>query len=157
MSKVAPAKPVDALGAVKKAEAGALLPTYDRYQVLLRRGRGVCVYDAEGKKYLDFLSGIGVNALGYAHPAIRGAIDVQVGRGLLHTSNLFFHDYQAELARKLEAASGLDRAFFTNSGTEAVEGALKIARAYARLNSRKPKTAVVALENSFHGRTFAAL
>src|SRR5205085_4902266 len=102
MSKAAPAQPVDALGAVKKAEAGALLPTYDRYQVLLRRGRNVCVYDAEGKNYLDSLSGIRVNALGYAPPPIRAAIEVHVGRGLLHTSTLSFHDYQAELARKLK-------------------------------------------------------
>jgi len=157
---------VATLASVKKAEAGTLLPTYDRYQVLLRRGRGVYVYDAEGRRYLDFLSGIGVNALGYGHPAIVRAIEEQVARGLLHTSNLFFHDYQAELARKLEAISGLDRAFFTNSGSEAVEGALKLARAHARLKAgtRKllrpgfqKKTHVVALENSFHGRTFAAL
>ncbi len=151
------------LGAVQSAEAGVLLPTYDRYKVLLRRGKGVYLYDAEGKRYLDFLSGIGVNALGYGHPAVTKAIREQVARGLLHTSNLFFHDYQAPLAAKLCAISGMERVFFTNSGTEAIEGALKLARAVSRDNARKnangkkPAFRVLSLENSFHGRTFAAL
>jgi acetylornithine/N-succinyldiaminopimelate aminotransferase len=147
------------LESVQSAEAGLLLPTYDRHKILLRSGRGVYLTDADGRRYLDFLSGIGVNALGYGHPAVLRALHKQAGR-LIHVSNLFFHDYQAELAQKLTQISGMDRVFFTNSGTEAVEGAIKLARASARMNSKngaKPKWRVVALENSFHGRTFAAL
>jgi acetylornithine aminotransferase/acetylornithine/N-succinyldiaminopimelate aminotransferase len=148
-----------ALASVQAAEQHVLLPTYDRYKVLLRRGKGVWLYDAEGKKYLDFLSGIGVNALGYAHPAVVKAIRKQTATGLLHISNLFFHDFQAELAEKLAKISGMERAFFTNSGTEAVEGALKLARAYAKAKTKtgKPKWRVLALENSFHGRTMGAV
>ena len=148
-----------ALASVQDAEQHLLLPTYDRYKVLLRRGKGVWLYDAEGKKYLDFLSGIGVNALGYGHPAVVKAIRQQTATGLLHISNLFFHDFQSELAQKLSKISGLERAFFTNSGTEAVEGALKLARAYAKAKAKtgKPKWRVLALENSFHGRTMGAV
>ena len=148
------------LAGVESAEQHVLLPTYDRYKVLLRRGKGVYLFDADGNRYLDFLSGIGVNALGYAHPAVMKAIREQTATGLLHISNLFFHDYQARLAAKLERISGLDRAFFTNSGTEAVEGALKLARAYARAKAKKghrPRWRVLALENSFHGRTMGAV
>src|SRR4051794_9851594 len=144
---------------VKKSEAGVLVSTYDRYPVLMKRGRGVHLYDSENKRYLDFLSGIGVNALGYAHPAITRAI-AQQSRKLIHTSNLFFHDYQGELAKQLAEISGLDRAFFSNSGTEAWEGALKFARAYAQAtnsNGHKAKWRVLAMENSFHGRTFGSL
>ena len=147
------------LAAVARAEAALLLPTYDRQRVLFRRGRGCYLYDANGRRYLDFLSGIGVNALGYGHPAIRRALVRQADR-LIHVSNLFYHDYQAALARQLTKISGLDRAFFTNSGAEAIEGALKLARAFARLHSRnghRPRWRILALENSFHGRTFAAL
>ncbi|MGH9814157.1 MAG: aminotransferase class III-fold pyridoxal phosphate-dependent enzyme, partial [Candidatus Acidiferrales bacterium] len=147
------------LAAVRRAEAALLIPTYDRLPVLFRRGRGVYLYDDRGRAYLDFLTGIGVNALGHGHPAILRALKKQAGR-LLHVSNLFYHDHQAALARKLTRISGLDRVFFTNSGTEAIEGALKLARAYARLNNsngRKPKWRILALDNSFHGRTFGAL
>jgi acetylornithine aminotransferase/acetylornithine/N-succinyldiaminopimelate aminotransferase len=147
------------LGSVQRAEKALLLPTYDRYPVLLTRGRGVYVYDDRGRRYLDFLSGIGVNALGHAHPAVRKALSRQAGR-LIHVSNLFYHDYQAALAERLTRISGLDRAFFCNSGAEAWEGALKVARAYARhrrSNGRRPAWRILALENSFHGRTFAAL
>jgi acetylornithine aminotransferase/acetylornithine/N-succinyldiaminopimelate aminotransferase len=147
------------LASVRRAEAALLIPTYDRQPVLFRRGRGVYLYDEKGRAYLDFLTGIGVNALGHGHPAIRRAL-VQQGRRLLHVSNLFYHDYQAALAAKLARISGLDRVFFTNSGTEAIEGALKLARAYARLNNpngHKPKWRLLALDNSFHGRTFGAL
>jgi acetylornithine aminotransferase/acetylornithine/N-succinyldiaminopimelate aminotransferase len=147
------------LAAVRRAEAAILIPTYDRLPVLFRRGRGVYLYDDRGRAYLDFLTGIGVNALGHSHPAILRALKQQAGK-LLHVSNLFYHDYQAALARKLAKISGLDRVFFTNSGTEAIEGALKLARAYARLNNpngRKPRWRVLALDNSFHGRTFGAL
>lgn len=147
------------LASVVRAESAVLIPTYDRHRVLFRRGRGCYLYDARGRRYLDMLSGIGVNALGYGHPAILRALHKQADH-LLHVSNLFFHDYQALLAQKLARISGLPRVFFTNSGTEAIEAALKLARAYARLrgaNGRRPRYRVLALENSFHGRTFGAL
>jgi acetylornithine/N-succinyldiaminopimelate aminotransferase len=146
------------LEAVMKREAALLLPTYERYRVLLRKGKGVYVYDASGRKYLDFLSGIGVNALGYGHPAITKVMARQAEL-LVHSSNLFFHEYQGELAERLTRLSGMDRAFFCNSGTEAWECALKLARAYARSrrNGTKPSWRVLAMENSFHGRTFGSL
>ena len=154
------------LASVTRMEAKLLLSTYERQPILFVRGRGVYLWDSRGKRYLDFLSGIGVNALGHNHPAITAAIKRQAGR-LLHVSNLFFHEYQAELARRLTEISGLDRAFFCNSGTEAWEGALKIARAFAQTASAQTKsrngskanskTRILAMENSFHGRTFGAL
>ncbi|MGO9864955.1 MAG: aspartate aminotransferase family protein [Terriglobales bacterium] len=147
------------LASVSRMEAKLLLPTYERQPILFVRGRGVYLWDSQGKRYLDFLSGIGVNALGHNHPAIQSAIKRQAGR-LIHISNLFFHEYQAELAQLLTEISGLDRAFFCNSGTEAWEGALKLARAFAQANQKKgskPKTRILAMENSFHGRTFGAL
>jgi acetylornithine/N-succinyldiaminopimelate aminotransferase len=147
------------LASIMRAEQKLLLPTYDRQKVLFTRGRGVYLWDSNGKRYLDFLSGIGVNALGHAHPAIQKVLKQQAGK-LIHTSNLFYHEYQAELAKRLTNISGLDRAFFCNSGTEAWEGALKLARAYARVNNsngHKAKWRLIALENSFHGRTFGAL
>lgn len=147
------------LASVMRAEALLLLPTYERHPVLFRRGRGVYLWDANGKRYLDFLSGIGVNALGYGHPKIQGVLRQQAGR-LVHVSNLFFHDYQAALATQLTRLSGLERVFFCNSGTEAWEGALKLARAYARMqnhNGHKPKWRILALQHSFHGRTFGSL
>jgi acetylornithine/N-succinyldiaminopimelate aminotransferase len=147
------------LTSVIDSEKKLLLPTYDRYQVLFEKGRGVYLWDANGKRYLDFLSGIGVNALGHAHPAILSTLRRQAGR-LIHVSNLFFHPYQAELAKQLTRISGLDRTFFCNSGTEAWEGALKFARAFARTqstNGHKPKWRILAMENSFHGRTFGSL
>jgi len=144
---------------ISKLESKLLLSTYERYPILLRRGRGVYVYDDKGRRYLDFLSGIGVNALGYAHPAITKTIARQ-SKLLVHTSNLFYHEYQGRLAAALIKISGMDRAFFTNSGTEAWEGALKLARAYAREhcnNGSEPKWRILALEHAFHGRTFGAL
>lgn len=147
------------LASVMKSEAALLLPTYERNPVLFTRGRGVYLWDSNGKRYLDFLSGIGVNALGYGHPAIRKVLGEQAAK-LIHISNLFFHEYQAELAKLLTRMAGLDRAFFCNSGTEAWEGALKLARAYAHEHSRnghKAKWRMLALENSFHGRTFGSL
>jgi acetylornithine aminotransferase/acetylornithine/N-succinyldiaminopimelate aminotransferase len=140
-------------------EAKLLLPTYERQPILFVSGSGVYLWDSRGKRYLDFLSGIGVNALGHNHPTIQATIKRQAGR-LIHVSNLFFHEYQAELARLLTEISGLDRAFFCNSGTEAWEGALKLARAFAQMNNRNgstPKWRILAMENSFHGRTFGAL
>jgi acetylornithine/N-succinyldiaminopimelate aminotransferase len=147
------------LNAVIRAEQKLLLPTYDRQKVLFTRGRGVYLWDSKAKRYLDFVSGIGVNALGHAHPAIQKVLKQQAGQ-LIHTSNLFYHPFQSELAKRLTKISGLDRAFFCNSGTEAWEGALKLARAYARehnSNGHKAKWRLLALENSFHGRTFGAL
>ena len=147
------------LASVIRAEEKLLLPTYDRQKVLFTRGRGVYLWDSKGKRYLDFLSGIGVNALGHGHPAIQKVLKQQAGK-LIHTSNLFYHEYQAELAKRLTKISGLDRAFFCNSGTEAWEGALKLARAFARANNNnghKAKWRLLALDNSFHGRTFGAL
>lgn len=147
------------LGSVMRAERKLLLPTYDRQKVLFTHGRGVYLWDSKGKRYLDFVSGIGVNALGHAHPAIQKVLKQQAAK-LIHTSNLFYHPYQSQLASRLTRMSGLDRAFFCNSGTEAWEGALKLARAYARANhsnGHKAKWRLLALENSFHGRTFGAL
>jgi len=147
------------LASVMRSESELLLPTYDRHKILFTRGSGVYLWDSKGKKYLDFLSGLGVNALGHGHAAIQKVLKRQAGR-LIHVSNLFFHEYQAELAKKLTNISGLEKAFFCNSGTEAWEGALKLARAYARVNNpngHKAKWRILALENSFHGRTFGSL
>jgi acetylornithine aminotransferase/acetylornithine/N-succinyldiaminopimelate aminotransferase len=147
------------LASVIKSESELLLPTYDRQKVLFTRGKDVYLWDSKGKKYLDFLSGLGVNALGHGHPAIQAVLKKQAGK-LIHISNLFFHEYQSELAKKLVKVSGLDKAFFCNSGTEAWEGALKLARAFARANNsngHKAKWRILALENSFHGRTFGSL
>jgi acetylornithine/N-succinyldiaminopimelate aminotransferase len=149
------------LASVSRMEAKLLLPTYDRQPILFERGNGVHLWDSRGRRYLDFLSGIGVNALGHNHPAVQRVIRRQAGR-LIHISNLFFHEYQAELAQRLTEISGLDRAFFCNSGTEAWEGALKLARAFAQAKSKSgrhagAKTRILAMENSFHGRTFGAL
>jgi len=147
------------LASVIRSEHDLLVPTYDRQKVLFEKGRGVFLWDTRGYAYLDFLSGIGVNALGHRHPAIQRALRQQASR-LIHVSNLFFHPYQAELARRLTRISGLDRAFFANSGTEAWEGALKLARAYARsvsTNGHRPKWRILALDHSFHGRTMGSL
>jgi acetylornithine/N-succinyldiaminopimelate aminotransferase len=147
------------LASVIRAESEVLLPTYDRQHVLFTRGQGVYLWDSQGKKYLDFLSGLGVNALGHGHPAIKAVLKRQAGR-LIHVSNLFFHEFQADLAKQLIKISGLEKVFFCNSGTEAWEGALKLARAFARVNNpngHKAKWRIMALENSFHGRTFGAL
>jgi acetylornithine aminotransferase/acetylornithine/N-succinyldiaminopimelate aminotransferase len=149
---------VTTLSSVQAAESKLLVPTYDRNPILLTRGKGVYIYDSEGNAYLDFLSGIGVNALGYSHPAITKTITAQAGK-LVHTSNLFFHEYTVELAARLTKASGLDRVFFCNSGTEAWEGALKLARVSANLKAKNGarKWRVLAMEQSFHGRTFGAM
>jgi acetylornithine/N-succinyldiaminopimelate aminotransferase len=150
---------VNKLDEIKAAEAKLLLGTYDRYPLLFTSGSGVYLHDENGTRYLDLLSGIGVNALGYGHPAIESAIAVQ-SRKLLHTSNLYFHEGQSALALRLTAATGLDRVFFSNSGAEANEAALKLARAYAGLKRSEGVplgTKFLALENSFHGRTMGAV
>jgi predicted acetylornithine/succinylornithine family transaminase len=143
------------LDQIRDLESQYLLQNYGRYPLALTRGKGVYVYDPEGNKYLDLLSGIGVNSLGHNHPRITKIIREQA-KLLLHTSNLYFHEYQGRLAKKLVEVSGLDRAFFCNSGAEAVEGSLKIARAHGRKISPS-KYEIIALENSFHGRTMGAL
>src|SRR5438045_6576015 len=133
-----------------------VLSIYTRYPVVLERGEGVWVYDVEGKRYLDLIAGIGVNALGHAHPRMVKVIQEQCAK-LIHISNLFYNEYQGELADKICNLSGLDRAFFTNSGTEAIEGTLKVARAAGQLKAGVRKCNLVALEGSYHGRSFGAL
>jgi len=139
------------LAAVKELEKKYLLGTYARYEVLIDRGTGAYLIDKANKRYLDLLAGIGVNSLGYNHPRVKQVLRRQIKKPL-HLSNLLYHEYQGRLAEKLASISGLDRVFFTNSGTESVEGCLKFARACA-----KPKFRVLALNDSFHGRTFGAL
>jgi len=133
-----------------------LLQTYNRYPIVLTRGKGVFLYDIEEKRYLDFVSGLGVNALGHAHPRIVKAIRDQ-GAKLVHVSNLYYHEYQGPLAEKLCGLSGLNRAFFSNSGTEAIEGSIKLARLAGHRAGGEQKSRLVALEGSYHGRTFGAL
>jgi len=142
---------------IAQLEKQFLIPTYDRLPILAVRGEGCYIYDDRGRKYLDFLGGLAVNGLGYAHPEILAVLRDEA-ETLLHVSNLLYHPYQAPLAKKLTSLAGLDRAFFANSGTEAIEGALKLARAYARQH-QEPflRDEILALENSFHGRTFGAL
>jgi len=147
------------LDQIRAAEKRLLLSTYDRNPILFVSGEGVHVIDENGTKYLDLLSGIGVNALGYNHPAVVDAIALQ-SRTLIHTSNLFYHEGQAELALRLTERTGMDRAFFANSGAEAWEGALKLARAHAgllRAEGKQIGTKFLAIEQSFHGRTFGAM
>ncbi len=144
---------------VQAAESRLLLTTYERYPILFTGGEGVHLIDENGDRYLDLLSGIGVNALGYAHPVVESAI-VEQSRKLIHISNLFFHEGQSALAERLTKASGMDRAFFCNSGTEAWEAALKVSRAYAaaqRAAGKRLGTKFLALENSFHGRTMGSV
>lgn len=131
-----------------------LFQNYARLALVIERGEGCYVYDNTGKRYLDFVSGLGVNALGHAHPRVMKAIQEQMGR-LIHCSNLYYHPFQGPLSARLTAASGLDRAFFANSGAEATEGALKIAKGYGR-KQNPDKYEIVALNNSFGGRTLAA-
>jgi acetylornithine aminotransferase/acetylornithine/N-succinyldiaminopimelate aminotransferase len=150
---------VTKLDEIRAAESRLLLQTYDRNPILFVRGEGVHIVDEDGGKYLDLLSGIGVNALGYGHPAIERAIEQQ-SRALIHTSNLFYHKGQAELALRLTERCGMDRVFFSNTGTEAWEGALKLARAHAGLLRSEGKsigTKFLALEQCFHGRTYGAM
>ncbi|OLC82515.1 MAG: hypothetical protein AUH72_06630 [Acidobacteria bacterium 13_1_40CM_4_65_8] len=136
-------------------ESRHVLQTYRRNAVTFVRGQGVRLWDADGREYLDLLSGIGVAALGHAHPALTRAITEQA-QTLLHTSNLFYHPYQGQLAERLANLSGLQRAFFCNSGTEAVEACLKFARRYWHTKG-EPRAEFIALEESFHGRTFGSL
>ncbi len=135
-----------------------LLPTYNRYPVAFERGKGVFLYDFEGKKYLDFVAGLGVNALGHAHPRIVKAVREQAAR-VIHISNLYYNEYQGQLAERLCQLSGFnfDRVFFSNSGTEAMEGAIKLARLAGHKAGGATKSQLVALQGSYHGRTFGAM
>ena len=139
---------------IEELEKRCLIQTYARYPLVIARGRGCWVYDTQGRRYLDFLSGLGVNALGHAHPRIVKVIREQARRAI-HVSNFYYHAYQAPLAARLAKLAGLDRVFLCNSGTEAVEGALKLARAHCA--KAQDKFHLVALDNSFHGRTMGAL
>jgi predicted acetylornithine/succinylornithine family transaminase len=141
--------------AVIDVERDYLLQNYARYPLVVHRGKGALVYDIDGKRLLDFISGIGVNALGHNHPRIVKVIREQAAL-LIHSSNLYYHEHQGPLAKRLAEISGLQRTFFANTGTEAMEGALKMIRAHG--NAIHPeKNEIIALENSFHGRTLGAL
>ncbi len=140
---------------IAEAES-ALLHTYNRYQLVLDRGDGVHLYDIDGKKYLDFVSGIAVFALGYNNKEYNDALKAQIDK-LTHTSNYFYNVPAIEAARKLKKVSGMDRVFFTNSGAEAVEGAIKAARKYAYLKDGQTDHEIIAMNHSFHGRTMGAL
>ncbi len=138
-----------------ECERRYLVQNYKRYPVVFRRGKGCILYDVNGKRYLDLISGIGVNALGHAHPRIVKVVKEQAGL-LIHCSNLYYHEYQGRLAEKLSEISGLQRSFFCNSGAEAIEGGLKMIRAHGAAISPE-KHRIVSLENSFHGRTLGAV
>lgn len=140
---------------IDEAES-ALLHTYNRYQVILEKGDGVYMYDLDGKKYLDFMSGIAVFALGYNNKEYNDALKAQIDK-LIHTSNYYYNMPAIEAAKKLKAVSGMDRVFFTNSGAEAVEGAIKAARKYAYLKDGTTDHEIIAMNHSFHGRTMGAL
>lgn len=133
-----------------------LLHTYNRFQIVLDKGDGVYLYDMEGKKYLDFVAGIAVFALGYNNKEYNDALKNQIDK-LLHTSNYYYNVPAIEAARKIKKASGMDRVFFTNSGTEALEGAIKAARKYAYLKDGNTDHEIIAMNHSFHGRTMGAL
>lgn len=133
-----------------------VMNTYGRLPMALVKGEGVYVWDAGGNKYLDFVSGLAVNSLGHCHPAVAAAIREQAGQ-LMHISNLYWNENQVELARLLVENSDLDRAFFCNSGAEANEGAIKLARKYAKLHMGPDKYEIITMEKSFHGRTLAAI
>ena len=140
---------------IKAVEAEHLLQVYRRIPLVFARGEGSYLFDTNERPYLDFVSGLGVASLGHANPAVAAAVADQA-RTLIHTSNLYFHPLQGEVGRQLTTLSGLPRAFFCNSGTEAVEGCLKFARRYWYTRG-EPRTRVIALERAFHGRTLGAL
>ena len=133
-----------------------ILHTYNRFPVVLEKGEGVRIYDTEGKEYLDFAAGIAVFALGYHHPEYSKALKEQIDK-IIHTSNLYYNVPMTEAAEKLVKATGLSKVFFTNSGTEAIEGAIKVARKYAYLKDGSTDHEIIAMEHSFHGRSLGAL
>ena len=134
----------------------ALLHTYNRYQVVFEKGDGVYLYDMDGKRYLDFVSGIAVFALGYNNKEYNDALKEQIDK-IIHTSNFYYNLPAIEAAKKLKKISGMDRVFFTNSGAEAIEGAIKTARKYAYLKDGRTDHEIIAMNHSFHGRTMGAL
>lgn len=140
---------------MERAE-NVVLHTYNRFPVVLEKGDGVRLYDVDGKEYLDFAAGIAVFALGYNNQAYNQALKDQIDK-VIHTSNLFYNVPMVEAAEKLTKASGLDKAFFTNSGTEAIEGAIKVARKYAWMKDKKTDHEIIAMRHSFHGRSLGAL
>ena len=140
---------------IEDAEA-VLLHTYNRFQVVLDKGEGVYLYDMEGKKYLDFCAGIAVFALGYGNKIYNDALKEQIDK-VIHTSNYYYNVPAIEAAKKLKKISGMDRVFFTNSGAESIEGAIKAARKYAYLKDGRTDHEIIAMEHSFHGRTMGAL
>lgn len=140
---------------IDKAEQ-YLIHTYNRYQIVLEKGDGVYLYDVDGKKYLDFAAGIAVYALGYNNKELNDTLKSQIDK-LLHTSNLFYSPSLGDAAEKLAKASGMDRVFFTNSGTEAIEGAIKLARKYAYLKDGQTDHEIISMNHSFHGRSLGAL
>jgi predicted acetylornithine/succinylornithine family transaminase len=156
MESVITDSPTTATGAIQALEARRVVQVYKRLPVALVRGQGVFVYDAEGREYLDLLSGIGVASLGHAHPGLAEVLHEQA-KTLAHTSNLFFHPLQGQLADRLTRASGLARAFFANSGSEANEACLKFARRYWVSKGRPERTEFVAFDHAFGGRTLGSL
>ncbi len=142
-------------GYIDEAEK-ALLHTYNRYQVVFDRGEGVYLYDMDGKKYLDFVAGIAVFALGYHNEAYNDALKSQIDK-IIHTSNYYYNVPAVEAAKRIKEISGMDRIFFTNSGAEAIEGAIKTARKYAYLKDGRTDHEIIAMNHSFHGRTMGAL
>lgn len=158
MAAVLPPQPEvsSSFAEIVELEQQFLLQNYARYPLALHRGKGCYLYDLEGNRYLDLISGIGVNSLGYAHPRITKVLRQQAGL-LLHTSNLYYHEYQGRLAQKLAQISGLQRSFFCNSGTEAMEGALKMIRSHGNMHGGGEKVEVISLHDSFHGRTLGAI
>ncbi len=140
---------------IEEAEQ-CLIHTYNRYQIVLEKGEGVYLYDVDGKKYLDFAAGIAVFALGYGNKEYNNALKAQVDK-LLHTSNLYYNVPLVEAAKRITEQSGMDRVFFTNSGTEAIEGAIKLARKYAYIKDNSTDHEIIAMNHSFHGRSIGAL
>ena len=141
---------------VRELESKHVVQTYRRTPIVLVRGKGVRVFDADGREYLDLLAGIGVGALGHGHEGLANAIAEQ-SREMIHCSNLFFHPLQGQVAERLAKLSGLSRAFFCNSGAEAVEACLKFARRYWHTKGVLDRTEIIAMEGDFHGRTMGAL
>jgi predicted acetylornithine/succinylornithine family transaminase len=155
MTSVIPPTQENSAPSAAELERDYLLQNYTRYPITLARGKGCYVFDTDGRRYLDFITGIGVNALGYAHPRMTKVIREQAGL-LIHTSNLYYNQFQGALAKRLVEMSGLQRVFFSNTGTESVEAALKMIHSHGRA-IHPEKFEIVALNNSFHGRTLGAL
>ncbi len=154
-TETAVAEQLDLASEIVEREKKYLIQNYGRYPLAIARGKGCYLFDVTGKRYLDLISGIGVNALGHGHPRILRVIREQSAK-LIHCSNLYFHEYQGKLAERIARASGLARSFFCNSGTEAMEAALKMVRSHGN-HTAPGKTGIVAFENSFHGRTMGAI